>query len=146
MCSSLQEREAGVRASRLFSGDNWFWNRLEMRAGRRGWWRAAAGSKPISAGLVPLITAVLAHGMRPLSHPGKLKPFAQPTLPHPPSPTGLMNFSWIGLSLSFLPWSATVAGGSAVAAFSHALLKLPSWPLMRKKLDRHGWIKDRLCC
>lgn len=61
-----------------------------------------SGVHPISAGLVPLITVVLEHGMRPLSHPGKLKPLAQPTLLHLPSPSGLMNFSWIGLSPSLV--------------------------------------------
>lgn len=79
MCSSLQEREAGVRALQLFSGDNWFWNRPEMRAGRRGWLRTAAGSEPISAGLVPLITAALERRTRRLSRPGKLKPLSRPS-------------------------------------------------------------------
>lgn len=45
MCFSLQERVAGVRALQLFSKDNWFWNRPELRADMWGWWHAAVGSK-----------------------------------------------------------------------------------------------------
>ncbi len=99
MSSSLQEQEAAVRALQLFRGDNWFWNR-PTRARAGGVWRCStAGSEPISAGLVPLITAALERGTRQRSFLGKLNPLTSLASALPPPCRGLMNFSWLCLSL-----------------------------------------------
>lgn len=122
----FRSKRAGVRALQLFSGDNWFWNRPEMRAGRRGLTALCDGVRANFRGPRPFNYCSARAQDASASCPGKLKPRPCTSCCHRPPPHHAVPW-WIFHGPTSLPrWPAAEAGGTAAGAISRSLSKPPS--------------------